>query len=61
MIRTTGGVHTRRHKPNTCAECANRTATTNRVHCQQCRDAYVEAIRRRRAAEWRLQPLESLT
>ena len=41
-----------------CAECAARSPVASRVHCQQCRDAYVQAIRRRRAAEWRLQPLE---
>lgn len=41
-----------------CAECANRTPVSNRAHCQQCRDAYVDGIRRRRDAEWRLQPLE---
>lgn len=58
MIGTMSRASTRRHDQRTCAECATRTPTTNRVHCQQCRDAYVDGIRRRRAAEWRLQPLE---
>lgn len=58
MIGTTGRAASRRHNKRTCAECATRTPATNRVHCQPCRDAYVQAIRRRRAAEWRLQPLE---
>ena len=58
MHGSTSRAVTRRPANRICAECATRTPVPSRVHCQQCRDAYVEAIRRRRAAEWRLQPLE---
>jgi hypothetical protein len=43
-----------------CVECARRAPAPDAHHCPECITAYLAGLRRRRAAELRLQPLVEL-